>query len=101
MVLMYQLINYLQIGSRLLVLMELDEKALLSLVIKNQMDNMREVLEMKSEFKQLRSNLIQTEHKLNDLMDSIVKMSEGVQTMLDTLCKLTEENQQTHSLPYL
>ena len=67
--------------------MELDEKALLTLVIKNQMDNMRELLETKNAFQLLRTQLIQTEQKLEDLMTGIVKMSGNVQEVLD---KMTE-----------
>ncbi len=70
--------------------MELDEKALLTLVIKNQMDNQRELLETKSEFKLLKSQLVSTEQKLDDLMTSVIKMTENVQTVFDKLSEALE-----------
>ena len=81
--------------------MELDEKALLTLVIKNQMDNQRELLETKSEFKLLKSQLVSTEQKLDDLMTSVIKMTENVQTVFDKLSEALENGKTGSTLSYI
>ena len=81
--------------------MELDEKALLTLVIKNQMDNQRELLETKSEFKLLKNQLVNTEQKLDDLMTSVIKMTANVETVFDKLCEALETNSTGSTLSYI
>lgn len=81
--------------------MELDEKALLILVIKSQMDNQRELLETKNEFTLLKTQLVNTEQKLDDLMASVIKMTENVQTVFDKLSEALGNSQTSSTLSYI